>query len=423
MAHLATENELARFGDAHLLQNQLGSDATPEESAKLENSLFYAQLFGTDPDKMYEHTDAINESVYGGPSNTGALKNNQRMYEQSKSWTKAINDGLDVAGIEMNRSMKQAGYFVADLDRAFWKLIGKKQPEFLRKMGEQQFEITEMSLAAIDQWYKENPDKMAEASPDTGLMEKAVWYAKNPKVTLQNAAQSAPIMLLGVLGKTAGLGKIGMTALFGGPVTAEVYSEARAEGQDITPALIESLLTGAGEGAIEQWTFGKKLGLFQNFGNIVKAGFPKVAMEGFKAYGRGFAEEGGQALNRNFWRFIFSDANQSITEGVGDAAAAGGPVELLMAGVFGISGYAYNKTQELVGRKVQEQRLQQIRSAVDNNEHLTQEQKAEIFTELDSVAQEVDEGSLQQMDTAMRLPVSVKGALMPDAHQGYGLPI
>lgn len=32
-------------------------------------------------------------------------------------------------------------------------------------------------------------------------------------------------------------------------------------------------------------------------------------------------------------------------------------------------------------------------------------------------------GSLLQMNTAMKLPVAVAGALMPDAHQGYGLPI
>lgn len=37
--------------------------------------------------------------------------------------------------------------------------------------------------------------------------------------------------------------------------------------------------------------------------------------------------------------------------------------------------------------------------------------------------QGVDDGSLAQMDNAMRLPVSVAGALMPDAHVGYGLPI
>ncbi len=35
----------------------------------------------------------------------------------------------------------------------------------------------------------------------------------------------------------------------------------------------------------------------------------------------------------------------------------------------------------------------------------------------------IDQGALDQMDVAMRLPVSVAGALMPDAHIGYGLPI
>jgi tRNA-splicing ligase RtcB (3'-phosphate/5'-hydroxy nucleic acid ligase) len=35
----------------------------------------------------------------------------------------------------------------------------------------------------------------------------------------------------------------------------------------------------------------------------------------------------------------------------------------------------------------------------------------------------LEEGALQQMRNAVRLPVAVRGALMPDAHQGYGLPI
>ncbi len=35
----------------------------------------------------------------------------------------------------------------------------------------------------------------------------------------------------------------------------------------------------------------------------------------------------------------------------------------------------------------------------------------------------IDAAARQQMDNSMRLPVSVAGALMPDAHVGYGLPI
>lgn len=38
-------------------------------------------------------------------------------------------------------------------------------------------------------------------------------------------------------------------------------------------------------------------------------------------------------------------------------------------------------------------------------------------------ADAIEQGALQQMETAMKLPVTVAGALMPDAHQGYGLPI
>lgn len=35
----------------------------------------------------------------------------------------------------------------------------------------------------------------------------------------------------------------------------------------------------------------------------------------------------------------------------------------------------------------------------------------------------IEEGALKQMRTAMQLPVTLAGALMPDAHPGYGLPI
>lgn len=35
----------------------------------------------------------------------------------------------------------------------------------------------------------------------------------------------------------------------------------------------------------------------------------------------------------------------------------------------------------------------------------------------------IENGALRQIDIAMRLPIAKAGALMPDAHQGYGLPI
>jgi len=38
-------------------------------------------------------------------------------------------------------------------------------------------------------------------------------------------------------------------------------------------------------------------------------------------------------------------------------------------------------------------------------------------------AEHIEDGAHRQMELATRLPVSIAGALMPDAHQGYGLPI
>lgn len=56
--------------------------------------------------------------------------------------------------------------------------------------------------------------------------------------------------------------------------------------------------------------------------------------------------------------------------------------------------------------------------------------KPACFTMLDKVAplkiygaMNVDEQTIKQMELALTLPISVQGALMPDAHSGYGLPI
>jgi tRNA-splicing ligase RtcB len=38
-------------------------------------------------------------------------------------------------------------------------------------------------------------------------------------------------------------------------------------------------------------------------------------------------------------------------------------------------------------------------------------------------AEHIDQGAIAQLENALRLPVAVAGALMPDAHIGYGLPI
>src|SRR5215212_1314760 len=60
---------------------------------------------------------------------------------------------------------------------------------------------------------------------------------------------------------------------------------------------------------------------------------------------------------------------------------------------------------------------------------LREEAERPVFHERDEPApykiwgEGLEPGALDQMKNAARLPVAVSGALMPDAHQGYGLPI
>jgi tRNA-splicing ligase RtcB len=60
---------------------------------------------------------------------------------------------------------------------------------------------------------------------------------------------------------------------------------------------------------------------------------------------------------------------------------------------------------------------------------LVDEAARPVFTPRDAPApyriwgEGLEEGAVQQLKNAVQLPVAVAGALMPDAHQGYGLPI
>jgi tRNA-splicing ligase RtcB len=63
--------------------------------------------------------------------------------------------------------------------------------------------------------------------------------------------------------------------------------------------------------------------------------------------------------------------------------------------------------------------IEQANEPLDTTISLTSRAKEFSVYGTDHIA----EGALAQMNTAMRLPVTVAGALMPDAHQGYGLPI
>jgi tRNA-splicing ligase RtcB len=96
----------------------------------------------------------------------------------------------------------------------------------------------------------------------------------------------------------------------------------------------------------------------------------------------------------------------------------------------------------LAGLAAEEMRAELLRVIADPGDHLSHdhfgplatvllgmEEDAAPFVEREEPApflqwgDNLEEIALKQMQDACRLPVSVRGALMPDAHMGYGLPI
>ncbi len=109
-------------------------------------------------------------------------------------------------------------------------------------------------------------------------------------------------------------------------------------------------------------------------------------------------------------------------------------------------GMAINVAHQLFKREKKETVLATLKDVLENQEkYASHEQLSRIVAELQALKppepvakrallpagktyktyglDNIEQGAIEQMDIAMRLPVTVEGALMPDAHQGYGLPI
>src|SRR3954466_11395014 len=107
---------------------------------------------------------------------------------------------------------------------------------------------------------------------------------------------------------------------------------------------------------------------------------------------------------------------------------------------FGVAMKLLPKVQKELGRRVIEDDLRAILkepNAYKEHTHwamlaealIEQASQRRTFVERESPAPSQiwgeghEAGALDQMKNAARLPAAVQGALMPDAHQGYGLPI
>lgn len=388
------------------------ADVDPDKTA---NALFYTQALGVPPEQAYELEPQINESLYGTPVSAAASKKIDATYDEAKTWRDSLVDGYRRAGVMMTKQLAGLGLAVSELSKRydidppfflkFLEPIDRWEEENMERLNE----WSKMMLTGVEGYYKENPEEAIQIQPGLGYR-KTLWaYITDPKKVVQGIIESSPLMMEGILGTVAGGATVAIGAM-AVPISGEVYADARKEGTDIVPALGQAMVTGLGEAVIEQWTLGKKLGLFRNARQIVSKGVPKLLWEGTKVFLRGTAEEGSQEFNRNFWQWVFTDRSQAWTENMGSAAGAGGIMELGMAGGFAGTGYVVQKTGAIISKDEQLRRLDKIEAAV--KDMADEQARDEILEELKSVRADVEAG-LYPETVAKAAEVPVKAPTKP----------
>jgi hypothetical protein len=334
--------------------------------------------------------------------------------EQPKSIGKAIKHGIESGGINLTKGVIGLTRMEAEFGGAyrewFWNTGAGKalggQPEFTKKMGKALGDWSETMSAGLEQYYRENADVQIQLDEDAGFLDTALDILKSPEKIVQGVVEAIPLLLEAALG-TVVAGPGGGIMVMSQAKAGMSYEDARNEGTAIIPALFQAELTGLGEAAIEQWTFGKKLGLAKGFSTMVQKGGKKLLWEGMKAFGRGAVEEGSQTFNENLWRYVFTDREQELMEGVAQSAGIGGPLELVMSGGFAAAGKAAGQAKKMLGLDNQHMRLDKFRKGVNENTELSDESKAELNEEFDQVEADIDAGVYTEEEGAAYLEVSL----------------
>ncbi|KKM65732.1 hypothetical protein LCGC14_1488320, partial [marine sediment metagenome] len=221
--------------------------------------------------------------------------------------------------------------------------------------------------------------------------------------------EAIPLMAEAAIG-TVVAGPVGGIVVMAQPIVGNTYQTARKKGTDPFPAFMQATLTGYGEAAIEQWTFGKKIGLAKGIGKIVEEGGKRILWEGTKLYVRGTAEEGSQKFNENLWNWVFTDRSQILTEGVMQAAAVGGPLETVMGGAFAGGGMMLSKgeTVSIVPNSEKIRRVEALRNRA-NESSLSDDEKIELNKTFDQTLVDINDG---KFDSG---PVDIEAEAQPEA--------
>jgi len=352
-------------------------------------------------DEISRPTDIFDEiSTSTGPEQVPTRQDRDKEFLDmaSKQWhytpvikddrvKKAITQGFERAGVGMVESLAGAARMEAEVGGALrdkmWKTIGIDRPEYSKKLDKSLLNWGKTYDAAVQTYYKENADKGVPIEGETFVQQS--WdVLSHPTKLLQLGIESVPLMLEMALP--------GGTAIAAMDTAGKTYSEARRDGNDPNTAMARSILTGVPEALIERWTFNKKIGLFKNFGKL--KGMRKALWEMGKAYLRGGAEEGSQQVNRNFWRWVFTDRSQHIFEGVKQSMATGSLLETAFSGLA--MGASTIKSDIPKQQKIR--RVEQIRDGLLESPDLNAKQREEIVSVAEQVMQEVEDGTYEDFE-------------------------
>ena len=311
--------------------------------------------------------------------------------DPTKTLWEAVRHGWKRAGIQAKTGL--AGMMQAEVELGLMP-----SPMFmgdLKMSPTEKKALTEWSTSTIekaDRYYEEHPEEAMQLEEDAGFLATTWDVVSHPEKLLQGIVEAIPLMAEAAIG-TAVAGPVGGIAVMAQPIVGNTYQSARKKGTDPFPAFMQATLTGYGEATIEQWTFGKKIGLAKGIGKIVEKGGKRILWEGTKLWGRGMAEEGSQKFNENLWNWVFTDRSQVLTEGVVQAMAVGGPLEAVMGGAFAGGGLAMGKGRDggLVPNSEKIKRVEALRNRVDQSS-ISDEGKVELLAEFEQTIQNILDG-------------------------------
>lgn len=388
-------------------------DIDDETRSRIVNSLYIADTYSVSFDHAYQnHNGVINELFGRGTNARTALGKIQNRNKTNAEKFNEYDDGYYNKARATGAGRIESGIF-SFLTKAkdrynrmgitlVDELIGLVEATGDITFSETLQDWSETMRDAVRLYMEENPDEFLNPG-GKGFWDTTWAYVSNPEYILLGVMEQVPNIALsyvgGVAGKAVG-GVIGVSVArakwiggvqgFAVPSFGRRYSNLRGEGISPLLALPEAFLGSQAEGLLENWVLHKKIQIFKNAGQAVERSMGTVVartlLGGAKTYGRGMFEEGTQQISDNFLAILFRDVDIGLLNDVGNQAAAGGILEMVMAGGFQLAGTftrQVDKTEQL-------QRLETLRERI-NEIPLNQTHKEEINKEIDALKKQVEE--------------------------------